>query len=322
MVIRKTRIEELDEVMRIYARAAEYMAQTGNPNQWKNGYPSRELIVADIRHGVSYVADVNGSIEAVFMYFEGADASYARIDNGAWHVPGPYAVFHRIASAGRMRGIGRQCFAWCEAQAASHGCSSLRADTHADNKVMQHVLQQSGFTYCGVIYLEDGAPRLAYEKPLGQTAGQGNAYVAINGSYYANQRPKQKGDGVALGVASMVLGIISILLFCTCANFLTAVLAIIFGIIQIVQNKDKTFAITGIITASLSIVFGIVLWMILVFGMSDASINSYDDIYEYYYGNEYYDEIYDGDYRDDYDDYYDYDDYFDYDEEESGAEFL
>lgn len=326
MVIRKTRIEEVDEVMRIYARAAEYMAQTGNPNQWGNGYPTRELIVADIANGVSYVADVNGSIEAVFMYFEGADPTYARIDNGAWKVPGPYAVLHRIASAGRIRGIGRQCVAWCAAQAASHGCNSLRADTHADNKIMQHVLQQSDFFYCGVIYLEDGAPRLAYERPLGQNPGQGNTYAAINSSYYANQRTKQKGDGVAFGVASMVLGIISLLLFCTCANFLTGILAIIFGIIQLTKHKDKPFAVTGIVTAAISMVMGIFLWLLLAAGMSDASLNSYDDIYDYYYGDEYYDDSYDDDYRDDYYDgydYYDYYDYFDYyDEEESGAEFL
>lgn len=318
MVIRKTRIEELDEVMCIYARAAEYMAQTGNPNQWGNGYPSRELIVADIQHGASYVADVNGSIEAVFMYFEGADPTYARIDNGAWHVSGPYAVLHRIASAGRVRGIGRQCIAWCAAQASSHGCSSLRADTHMDNKVMQYVLQKSGFFYCGVVYLQDGAPRLAYERPLGQNYAQGNTYAATDSSYYV----KQKGDGIAFGVASMVLGIISLLLFCTCANFLTGILATIFGIIQLTQHKEKLFAITGIVTAAISIVLGIFLWLTLAAGMADTARGGYDDIYDYYYGDEFYDDIYDGDYRDDYYDGYDYYDYFDYYDEESGAEFL
>ncbi len=316
MVIRRTRPEELDEVMRIYARAAEYMAQTGNPNQWRNGYPSRELIATDIANGVSYVADVNGCIEAVFMYFEGAEPTYTRIDKGAWKVSGAYAVFHRIASAGRIRGIGRQCFAWCEAQAASHGCRSLRADTHADNKVMQHVLLQSGFLYCGVIYLADGASRLAYEKPLWQNPGQGNTYATINSSYYANQLTKQKGDGIAFGVASMVLGIVSLLLFCTCGNFLTGTLAIIFGIIQLVKNRQKPFAITGIVTAAISMVLGMLLWLMAIIGISDMPVNSYDDFYEYYYGDEYYDDFYDGDYRDD------YDDYFDYDEEESGAEFL
>ena len=49
---------------------------------------------------------------------------------------------------------------------------SLRADTHADNKIMQHLLEKNGFTRCGVIHVADGSPRFAYQKlaptqPLG-----------------------------------------------------------------------------------------------------------------------------------------------------------
>ena len=32
-----------------------------------------------------------------------------------------------------------------------------------DNKVMQHCILKEGFTYQGIISLEDGSPRLAYE---------------------------------------------------------------------------------------------------------------------------------------------------------------
>ena len=51
-------------------------------------------------------------------------------------------------------------------------CQSLRADTHADNKIMQHLLEKNGFTRCGVIHVADGSPRFAYQKlaptqPLG-----------------------------------------------------------------------------------------------------------------------------------------------------------
>lgn len=307
MIIRKTRIEELEAVMAIYARAAEFMAQTGNPNQWVNGYPSREIIEADIKNGVSYVVDENGSIEAVFVYIEGIDPTYDRIDNGAWKTDGIYATVHRVASAGRKKGIGRICFTWSEAQAASHGCVSLRADTHADNKVMQRVLASNGFIYCGVIYTADGAPRLAYEKPLWQS--------------------KQKGGGIAFGVASMVLGITSLLLFCTCVNFVLAILAIIFGIVQLMKHKERAFAITGIVTAVLSILLGIFLWVLLAAGMTDMTINGYSDIYEYYYGDEFdYDDYgndhhYDG-YYDAYDgDEYDYDDLYD-GAQEDGARFL
>lgn len=43
---------------------------------------------------------------------------------------------------------------------------SIRIDTHRDNKPMQHLLNKNGFRYCGIIYLEDGDERLAYQRCL------------------------------------------------------------------------------------------------------------------------------------------------------------
>ena len=43
-------------------------------------------------------------------------------------------------------------------------CQSLRADTHADNKIMQHLLEKNGFARRGIIHVEDGTPRVAYQK--------------------------------------------------------------------------------------------------------------------------------------------------------------
>lgn len=40
---------------------------------------------------------------------------------------------------------------------------SWRSDTHKDNLPMQNVILGGGFTYQGIIYIEDGTPRLAYE---------------------------------------------------------------------------------------------------------------------------------------------------------------
>ena len=39
----------------------------------------------------------------------------------------------------------------------------VRIDTHRDNKTMQHVVTKHGFKRCGIIYLENGAPRIAYQ---------------------------------------------------------------------------------------------------------------------------------------------------------------
>ena len=73
MMIRRAAIQDLEQIMQIYARAVQYMHASGNPNQWMEGYPSRALIEEDIARGVSYVVDRDGVIEAVFSYIEGED---------------------------------------------------------------------------------------------------------------------------------------------------------------------------------------------------------------------------------------------------------
>ena len=41
---------------------------------------------------------------------------------------------------------------------------NIRIDTHRDNVIMRHLLEKHGFKYCGIIYLENGDERLAYQK--------------------------------------------------------------------------------------------------------------------------------------------------------------
>ena len=48
---------------------------------------------------------------------------------------------------------------FCE-QSINH----LRIDTHNDNKIMQHVIEKNGFKRCGIIHVNDGSERIAYEK--------------------------------------------------------------------------------------------------------------------------------------------------------------
>ena len=40
----------------------------------------------------------------------------------------------------------------------------MKIDTHRENRVMQKLLEKNGFTYCGIIYAEDGSRRMAYQK--------------------------------------------------------------------------------------------------------------------------------------------------------------
>ena len=322
MMIRRAAIQDLEQIMQIYARAVQYMHASGNPNQWVEGYPSRALIEEDIARGVSYVVDRDGVIEAVFSYIEGEDPTYRQIEQGMWRTNGSYGTVHRLASAGRLRGVAGICFSWCAEQAKLHGCSSLRADTHQDNRIMQHLLQKNGFVYCGVIHLANGAPRMAFERaavaPDGENPGvnPGGAYSGMpnaggiytegaysgipdaNGMNPGMPQQKQKGDGRGYGIASLILGIVSVLLFCTCINWVTGILAVIFGIIQITKNKEHGLAIGGIITAVVSMVLSVVLYLAMWFGMTNAGITYEDILYDQYddsYDSDGSDAWYDGD---------------------------
>ena len=99
---------------------------------------------------------------------------------------------------------------------------------------------------------------------------------------------KQKKDDIGFGIASMVLGILSILLFMTCVNYIMAIVAIIFAIVQLCTRKKKGMAITGIITAVVGILLSSLLWIGVFVFIQDGGANSgYDDYYYYYNTDDY-----------------------------------
>lgn len=163
MEIRRSQPGDLERIMEIYAHARDFMAQTGNPWQWgPTHWPPEALVRQDIRTGKGYVCVHEGRVEGVFFYdcAEDVEPTYRRIEDGAWTKDGPYGVVHRIASAGRVKGVGAFCIQWAFEQ-----CGHLRIDTHGDNAVMQRLLEKLHFRRCGTIYVEeDDFPRLAYEK--------------------------------------------------------------------------------------------------------------------------------------------------------------
>ena len=121
---------DLPEILKIYARAREAMAAAGNPAQWGTSFPPEELLKEDIDSNRLFVYLVNGELEAVFAFILGPDPTYAVIEDGQWlNDTLPYGTIHRLASAGKRKGVATDVITWC----LEH-CESLRADTHADNR--------------------------------------------------------------------------------------------------------------------------------------------------------------------------------------------
>ena len=167
------------------------MRADGNPTQWAApGFPPDTLLLRDIARNGGFVIErwpaaaghdetattigtgpdgtnntvmpgLTGHLPTIVAYFAllpSPEPTYATID-GAWLTDESYGVIHRMASYPDVHGV----FAAILDFAASR-YARLRIDTHRDNRIMRHLIEKHGFTYCGIIQLPDGTDRLAYER--------------------------------------------------------------------------------------------------------------------------------------------------------------
>lgn len=165
--IRKTEMDDVPQLEKIFAVARKKMRATGNPKQWEENYPSIELITKDIQLGRSYAVEYrrekdegNGyekekdkTVVGTFVMLTEPDPSYTKID-GAWLNDKPYATIHRLASLEGYHGVFAAVLDYVSAQ-----YDDVRADTHPDNLPMRHLLQKNGFQYCGNILLAERVPQ-------------------------------------------------------------------------------------------------------------------------------------------------------------------
>lgn len=158
--IRKTQTEDLERIGEIFSVARKYMADNGNPTQWGQDRPSLDLVIDDIAKGNSYVVTDDGKIVGTFAYIPGIEETYLEID-GAWIDDAPYGTIHRIASDGSVRGVFDAALDFAQSQGRD-----VRIDTHKNNATMLHLIRRSGFTECGIIIVDDGTPRIAFQKKI------------------------------------------------------------------------------------------------------------------------------------------------------------
>lgn len=90
-----------------------------------------------------------------------------------------------------------------------------------------------------------------------------------------------KGQGTGLGIASMVCGILSIVLLCCVpyAPIILGIVAIVLGIVQIVKNEKKGMAIAGIVCGAVGLVVYVLLVGVVAYMISTEG---YEEFLEYY----------------------------------------
>lgn len=161
MRIQPATLEQLPQLLLLYAQAREFMVQHGNPSQWGTNRPCPQQLRQDILDHCLFLCMEGSQCAAVFCLRPGPDETYAQIQQGQWLNQHPYGVVHRIISTREIPGAATFCLEYALQQ-----YKNLRIDTHEQNRPMRSLLQKLGFTQCGTIYVEDGTPRFAYQKCL------------------------------------------------------------------------------------------------------------------------------------------------------------
>lgn len=158
---------DINNVMNIIKQAQAYFKEQ-RIDQWQNNYPNAETISNDIANGHSYVLLKDNKIVATAAVSFDGEKTYNSIYEGEWISDNEYAVIHRIAVDNTHKGLGlsSKIIKHAEELCLNKGVHSIKVDTHKENISMQKLLEKNNFKYCGMIYLEDGSKRVAFEKIL------------------------------------------------------------------------------------------------------------------------------------------------------------
>lgn len=165
MQIRKATKNDIPSIVSIMNEAKAYFKENQIP-QWQNanGYPNEIDVQKDIDANGAWVVTHQDRVVAYSFIREYMEPNYLHIE-GKWLNNDPYAVVHRTCVENSMKGkhISGMFIEKAKDICKENGISSIRVDTHEKNISMQKMLEKHGFIKTGIIYVEDGSPRFAYQ---------------------------------------------------------------------------------------------------------------------------------------------------------------
>lgn len=107
----------------------------------------------------------NEKIIGTFVLIFGEDETYKNIE-GSLKTNSSYRTLHRVVIHNNYKGknLAKLILDFSMEKAFEKNIHSLRIDTHQKNLSMKRFIEKSNFDYCGVIYVSDGTPKIAFEK--------------------------------------------------------------------------------------------------------------------------------------------------------------
>lgn len=164
-MIRRATYDDLDTILSI-VRSAQLSLRELGIDQWQDGYPTAEVIRADIDAGVGYVSCYGELVVGYAAIITTGEEAYRQIEE-LWRYKGDYVAVHRLCVDGEHRrcGVALKLMSYAVQVAHEARCRAFRIDTHRGNIRMLSMLQKQGFEYVGIVRYESGE-RVAYELNL------------------------------------------------------------------------------------------------------------------------------------------------------------
>jgi possible acetyltransferase len=163
--MRKANFKDLEKVSDIVEEAKKSLKNDG-VDQWRNGTPNLPLLAKQVSRNYSYIYEKDGEVLAYAYLNPDYDPTYASVRE-AMKGDNSITIHTLCVNKDKMgKGIGSLFFEQIKDFAVKNNKDSLRIDTHKDNFRMRGLIKKFGFSYIGIIYINDNGiakPRYAYE---------------------------------------------------------------------------------------------------------------------------------------------------------------
>ncbi len=166
MEIKETEQKDIKDIVLIISQAKQYFRLNQIP-QWQGDYPNEIDILKDIENSGAYCIKVGTEVVGYSFVAQYKDPNYSYIE-GKWLNEEPYVVIHRTCIKDTMKGknLASEFVGLAKDICLENQIHNIRVDTHEKNISMQKMLEKNGFIKTGIIYVEDGSPRFAYQLVL------------------------------------------------------------------------------------------------------------------------------------------------------------
>ena len=155
--------KQLEEISSIYANAVIAMDNDGIC-QWDEIYPSKQILMEDIRKRQMYIGKESHKIAICFVLSEEYDEEYK---NGKWEYPNSkFIVLHRLCVSPEFqhKGIAYKTMNYIEQLCKTNGYDTIRLDCFTENPYSRRLYDKTGYKVRGYAEWRKGRFELREKK--------------------------------------------------------------------------------------------------------------------------------------------------------------